>query len=206
MQMLSMVAAAVLLYVVFSPGRESFTDDPALIARIQSLQDAIAKLSSLSGPVGDSARRPIQQELNAAIKQRDDARAAASKSSVPPPPATTAKPSVPPPATTAKPSVPPPPATTAKPSVPPPATTAKPSVPPTTTPVAVDGGPPVPPVIAVITFIFDWIIWFLNLFNFSSSPKPVAPGATPLPKEKYENYPFHSSSYDQVNSARFAPF
>ena len=183
MQMLSMVAAAVLLYVVFSPGRESFTDDPALIARIQSLQDAIAKLSSLSGPVGDSARRPIQQELNAAIKQRDDARAAASKSSVPPPPATTAKP-----------------------SVPPPATTAKPSVPPTTTPVAVDGGPPVPPVIAVITFIFDWIIWFLNLFNFSSSPKPVAPGATPLPKEKYENYPFHSSSYDQVNSARFAPF
>ena len=172
MQMLSMVAAAVLLYVVFSPGRESFTDDPALIARIQSLQDAIAKLSSLSGPVGDSARRPIQQELNAAIKQRDDARAAASKSSVPPPPATTAKP----------------------------------SVPPTTTPVAVDGGPPVPPVIAVITFIFDWIIWFLNLFNFSSSPKPVAPGATPLPKEKYENYPFHSSSYDQVNSARFAPF
>ena len=195
MQMLSMVAAAVLLYVVFSPGRESFTDDPALIARIQSLQDAIAKLSSLSGPVGDSARRPIQQELNAAIKQRDDARAAASKSSVPPPPATTAKP-----------SVPPPPATTAKPSVPPPATTAKPSVPPTTTPVAVDGGPPVPPAVAVITFIFDWIIWFLNLFNFSSSPKPVAPGATPLPKEKYENYPFHSSSYDQVNSARFAQF
>lgn len=172
MQMLSMVAAAVLLYVVFSPGRESFTDDPALIARIQSLQDAIAKLSSLSGPVGDSARRPIQQELNAAIKQRDDARAAASKSSVPPPPATTAKP----------------------------------SVPPTTTPVAVDGGPPVPPAVAVITFIFDWIIWFLNLFNFSSSPKPVAPGATPLPKEKYENYPFHTSSYDQVNSARFAPF
>ena len=36
--------------------------------------------------------------------------------------------------------------------------------------------------------------------------KPVAPGATPLPKEKYENYPFHTSSYDQVNSARFAPF